>query len=254
MYKAIKAYLIGGCKYFRFTGGLRFTSALGPLSFAEGANIARYLSLARDRLAFLDRKAATMSDTEWMILIAQLRASPEVAMEVLGMDSTHLSFDEEIEERIRRRKSALSDIHYRAQQDKIMSQGDSTEYMRRYIKNMSANYYGSGKTMEWPKKFIGQELIDEYTRMSVALGDPSKPKLYHLHAGSKRMGSQLGGGNLFCSQDRTSSFHSLSALDWGDMMTYSLDYPYASTWTSPFSKFVGLTSPICSQDSARRSP
>ncbi|GJV00754.1 hypothetical protein Tco_1330024, partial [Tanacetum coccineum] len=148
-------------------------------------------SLARDRLAFLDRKAATMSDTEWMILIAQLRASPEVAMEVLGMDSTHLSFDEEIEERIRRRKSALSDIHYRAQQDKIMSQGDSTEYMRRYIKNMSANYYGSGKTMEWPKKFVGQELIDEYTRMSVALGDPSKPKLYHLHAGSKRMGSQL---------------------------------------------------------------
>ncbi|GJX48226.1 hypothetical protein Tco_0273416 [Tanacetum coccineum] len=136
------------------------------------------LSLARDRLAFLDRKAATMSDTEWMILIAQLRASPEVAMEVLGMDSTHLSFDEEIEERIRRRKSALSDIHYRAQQDKIMSQGDSTEYMRRYIKNMSANYYGSGKTMEWAKKFVGQELIDEYTRMSVALGDPSKPKLY----------------------------------------------------------------------------
>ncbi|GJU57272.1 hypothetical protein Tco_1235038 [Tanacetum coccineum] len=132
-----------------------------------------------------------MSDTEWMILIAQLRASPEVAMEVLGMDSTHLSFDEEIEERIRRRKSALSDIHYRAQQDKIMSQGDSTEYMRRYIKNMSANYYGSGKTMEWAKKFVGQELIDEYTRMSVALGDPSKPKLYHLHAGSKRMGSQL---------------------------------------------------------------
>ncbi|GJR69914.1 hypothetical protein Tco_0590878 [Tanacetum coccineum] len=27
--------------------------------------------------------------------------------------------------------------------------------------------------------------------MSVVLGDPSKPKLYHLHAGSKRMGSQL---------------------------------------------------------------
>ncbi|GJT18363.1 hypothetical protein Tco_0877069 [Tanacetum coccineum] len=127
-----------------------------------------------------------MSDTEWMILIAQLRASPEVAMEVLGMDSTHLSFDEEIEERIRRRKSALSDIHYRAQQDKIMSQGDSTEYMRRYIKNMSANYYGSGKTMEWAKKFVGQELIDEYTRMSVALGDPSKTKLYHLHAGSSK--------------------------------------------------------------------
>ncbi|GJY06525.1 hypothetical protein Tco_0373579 [Tanacetum coccineum] len=134
------------------------------------------LSLTRDRLAFLDRKAATMSDTEWMILIAQLRASPEVAMEVLGMDSTHPSFDEEIEERIRRRNSALSDIHYRAQQDKIMSQGDSTEYMRRYIKNMSANYYGSGKTMEWAKKFVGQELIDEYTQNGRSSWWSEKPK------------------------------------------------------------------------------
>ncbi|GKB22656.1 reverse transcriptase domain-containing protein [Tanacetum coccineum] len=99
------------------------------------------LSLTRDRLAFLDRKAATMSDTEWMILIAQLRASPEVAMEVLGMDSTHPSFDEEIEERIRRRNSALSDIHYRAQQDKIMSQGDSTEYMRSELKKLEDEFY-----------------------------------------------------------------------------------------------------------------
>lgn len=162
-----------------------------PVLPVSSASVTSGEPLTEERLAFIDHKAATMTPAEWMLYVAYLRSNPEVAMKVLGMDSTDPGFDERIEDIINERKSVLSAMRYRAQQDKPLSQSDSTTYMRTYIKNQSGNYYQTGRTWKWANAYKGQDLIDEYTRMSTKLGDPSKPKLYHLCAGSKRAGTLL---------------------------------------------------------------
>nr|GEY32329.1 copia protein [Tanacetum cinerariifolium] len=43
------------------------------------------------------------------------------------------------------------------------------KFTRTYIKNMSAAYYSSGRTMEWANKFKGDDLITEYNKIKSAV-------------------------------------------------------------------------------------
>nr|GFA83414.1 hypothetical protein [Tanacetum cinerariifolium] len=96
----------------------------------------------------LDDMIARFSNTEWMILMAKVKDFPKVAKEILGAD------------------------RYRAQQAKPMTRGDTVKYMRTYIKNMSAAYYSSGRTMEWANKFKDVKR----SRPILAPGSPKKRK------------------------------------------------------------------------------
>nr|GEX47265.1 ribosome-inactivating protein [Tanacetum cinerariifolium] len=69
--------------------------------------------------------------------------------------------------------ASFSNTEYRAQQAKPMTRGDTVKFMRIYIKNMSAAYYSSGRTMEWANKFKGDDLIAEYNKIKPTVEGPS---------------------------------------------------------------------------------
>nr|GFA07324.1 hypothetical protein [Tanacetum cinerariifolium] len=104
----------------------------------------------------LDDMIVRFSNTEWMILMARVKDFPEVAKEILGADVNDDNFSSRLQALVDKRKSAMSIQRYRAQQAKPMTRGDTIEFMRTYIKNMSAAYYSSGRTMEWANKFKGK--------------------------------------------------------------------------------------------------
>nr|GFA64450.1 hypothetical protein [Tanacetum cinerariifolium] len=113
----------------------------------------------------LDDMIARFSNTEWMILIAKVKDFPEVAKEILGADVNDDNFSSRLQALVDKRKSAMSIQRFRAQQAKPMTRGDTAKFMRTYIKNMSAAYYSSGRTMEWANKFKGDDLIAEYNKI-----------------------------------------------------------------------------------------
>nr|GFA29825.1 hypothetical protein [Tanacetum cinerariifolium] len=63
----------------------------------------------------------------------------------------------------------MSIQRYQAQQAKPMTRGETIKFMRTYIKNISAAYYSSGRTMEWANKFKGGNLIAEYNKIKSAV-------------------------------------------------------------------------------------
>nr|GFA54998.1 hypothetical protein [Tanacetum cinerariifolium] len=112
---------------------------------------------------------ASFSNTEWMILMARVKDFPKVAKEILDADVNDDNFSSRLQALVDKRKSAMSIQRYRAQQAKPMTRGDTVKLIRRYIKNMSAAYYSSGRTMEWANKFKGDDLIAEYNKIKSAV-------------------------------------------------------------------------------------
>nr|GFA09440.1 hypothetical protein [Tanacetum cinerariifolium] len=126
--------------------------AIGPLPSIE-------------RQRDLDDMIASFSNTEWMILMARVKDFLEVAKEILGADVNDDNFSSRLQALVGKRKSAMSIQRYRAQQAKPMTHGDTVKFMRHYIKNMSAAYYSSGRTMAWANKFNVDDLIAEYNKI-----------------------------------------------------------------------------------------
>nr|GFC52609.1 hypothetical protein [Tanacetum cinerariifolium] len=102
-----------------------------------------------ERQRDLDDMIASFSNTEWMILMARVKDFPEVAKEILGADVNDDKFSFRLQALVDKRKSSISIQRYRAQQAKPMTRDDTVKFMRTYIKNISAAYYSSGRTMEW---------------------------------------------------------------------------------------------------------
>nr|GFB75271.1 hypothetical protein [Tanacetum cinerariifolium] len=84
-------------------------------------------------------------------------------LSMLEIDRLKAQDEEEREKRLA--DLSKSDSEYRAQQAKPMTHGDTVKFTRTYIKNMSAAYYSSGRTMEWANKFKGDDLIAEYNKI-----------------------------------------------------------------------------------------
>nr|GFC64558.1 hypothetical protein [Tanacetum cinerariifolium] len=61
--------------------------------------------------------------------------------------------------------------------------------MRHYIKNMSAAYYSSGRTMAWANKFKGDDLIAEYNKIKSSIKSSTTSQ------GVKRSGPTLEPGS-----------------------------------------------------------
>nr|GEV91650.1 retrotransposon protein, putative, Ty3-gypsy subclass [Tanacetum cinerariifolium] len=118
-----------------------------------------------ERQRDLDDMISSFSNTEWIILMARVKDFPEVAKEILGADVNDDNFSSRLQALVDKRKSAMSIQRYRAQQAKPMTRGDIVKFMRHYIKNMSAAYYSSGRTMAWANKFKGDDLINEYNKI-----------------------------------------------------------------------------------------
>nr|GFB93399.1 hypothetical protein [Tanacetum cinerariifolium] len=95
----------------------------------------------------------------------------------------------ELQALVDKRKSAMSIQRYRAQPAKPMARGDTVKFMRHYIKNMSAAYYSSGRTMAWANKFKGDDLIAEYNKIK------SSVKSSTTSQGVKRSGPTLEPGS-----------------------------------------------------------
>nr|GFA03262.1 hypothetical protein [Tanacetum cinerariifolium] len=118
-----------------------------------------------ERQRDLDDMIANFSNTEWMILMARVKDFPKVAKEILGTDVNDDNFSSRLQALVDKRKRAMSIQTFRAQQAKPMTRGETIKFMRTYIKNMSAAYYSSGRTMEWANKFVGDDLIAEYNKI-----------------------------------------------------------------------------------------
>nr|GFB22310.1 hypothetical protein [Tanacetum cinerariifolium]GFB22321.1 hypothetical protein [Tanacetum cinerariifolium] len=112
-----------------------------------------------------DDMIARFSNTEWMILMAR---TPSFSGQ---------------------KKKCHVYSRYRAQQAKPMTRGDTVKFMRTYIKNMSAAYYCSGRTMEWANKFKGDDLIAEYNKIKYVV------KRSTTSQGVKRSGPTLEPGS-----------------------------------------------------------
>nr|GFC01801.1 hypothetical protein [Tanacetum cinerariifolium] len=95
----------------------------------------------------LDDMIANFSNTEWMILMARVKDFLEVAKEIFGTDVNDDNFSSRLQALMEKRKRAMSIQRYRAQQPKPMTRGETIKFMRTYIKNISAAYYSSGRTM-----------------------------------------------------------------------------------------------------------
>nr|GFB98164.1 hypothetical protein [Tanacetum cinerariifolium] len=122
-----------------------------------------------ERQRDLDDMIASFSNTEWMILMARVKYFPEVAKEILGADVNDDNFYSRLQALVDKRKCAMSIQRYRAQKAKPMTRGESIKSMRTYIKNMSAAYYSSDRTMEWANKFKGDDIIAEYNKIKSAV-------------------------------------------------------------------------------------
>nr|GEX95916.1 aminoacyl-tRNA synthetase, class 1a, anticodon-binding [Tanacetum cinerariifolium] len=118
-----------------------------------------------ERQRDLDDMIANFRNTEWMILMARVTDFPKVAKEILGTDVNDDNFSSRLQDLVDKRKRAMSIQRYRAQQAKPMTRGETIQFMRTYIKNMSAAYYSSGRTIEWANKFKGDDLIAEYNKI-----------------------------------------------------------------------------------------
>nr|GEY35869.1 xylulose kinase-1 [Tanacetum cinerariifolium] len=137
----------------------------------------------------LDDMIARFSNTEWMILMARVKDFLEVAKEILGVDVNDDNFSSRLQDLVDKRKSVMSIQRYRAQQAKPMTRGDTVKFMRTYIKNMSAAYYSSGRTMEWANKFKGDDLIVEYNKIKSVVEQSTASQ------GVKRSGPTLAPGS-----------------------------------------------------------
>nr|GFA60256.1 putative ribonuclease H-like domain-containing protein [Tanacetum cinerariifolium] len=91
-------------------------------------------NISEQRQKELDELMMRMTEADWLNLMIQVGSDPTLARELLGADVNEENFIPRMNAMKERKKRALTDLRYRALQNKPMKKSEVTEFMRAFVK------------------------------------------------------------------------------------------------------------------------